>query len=402
MTIQIKNPEVSSNIKTFLSADYTSGTTLSVDGSTSFAINQYILIGEPGLEGTEMTNLTVAPPTSTSLTVSALSFSHPKGTPVYYISYDQFALEYRTSSVGGWVAYGGMPSNLNFDSQYTEYRDSAALSTYGWRYRYYSTEKAAYSDYSDTITASGWDRTAVGYMVREVRKIIGDVDAKTVTDTEIIRFFNKAQDKIYALYDRWWFLLKIGTVIETVASTKGYALPTDFGRMHTVLFNYVNGAADTTYNLKYLPLIEYDYASRDNTSADSDEIKYYTIYPGDSTSPAGYLYIWPTPETANLDITPRYYKKFTDLDSFGDETEVPIPSMLEDYALAEIFKIRKQESAADYYDKLFREQIDLLKLEQRKQVGQPRSLWNYRGRDAQNRLYGDGAFSTDDRKERFF
>ena len=86
------------------------------------------------------------------------------------------------------------------------------------------------------------------------------------------------------------------------------------------------------------------------------------MYPGDSDNSAGYIYIWPKPETAGLEITPKYYKTMTTLDTYGDETDVPIPSMLADYALSEIYKIRAQEDKATYYDKLFREQIDLLKL----------------------------------------
>ena len=402
-TISIKNPPASQNNKTFVSQEYTSGTTLYVDSSTGFSDGNYILAGEPGLESSEVANLTATPPTSTSLTITSLNFSHARGIQVYQISWDKYSLEYRATSSDSWSTYASMPANLRYDSISTEYRDASATSTYQWRYRYYSSENSAYSDYSDTISATGWPSNSVGYMVREVRKIIGDPESKTVTDTEIIRFFNKAQDKIYALYDRWWFLLKIGTAIDTEVSTKDYDLPSDFGRLHSVLFRYINGASDISYNLKHLPMVEFDYVSRDNTASDNDEVKYYTIYLGDSNNTTGYLYIWPTPETAGLDMTPRYYKTFTALDSFADTTEVPIPSMLEDYALAEIYKIRKEENIAEYYDKLFREQVDLLKLEQRKQVGSPRALWRYAGRDAERRLFGTRSIINNDAdKENFF
>jgi len=397
-TVKINLPEITGNIKTFLSADYTSGTSLTVESSASFANGQYIIIGEPGLEKTEATNLTAAPGVST-LTISALSYSHPKGTPVYYINWDQYALQYRTATTESWTNYASMPTNLRWDAPYTEYRDAAATSTYGWRYRYYSTEKTAYSDYSDTISATGWGDNTVGYMIRNVRKIAGDPDGKTVSDTELIRYFNAAQDKIYTRYDRWWFLFKVGTAINTVASTASYSLPSDFGRMHSVLFRYVFGDTDITYSLKYLSLVEYDYQARDNNAEDNDDIVYYTIMPGDSTNATGYLKIWPKPETAALDITPRYYKTITDLDSYGDATEVPLPSMLEDYALAQIFKIRKEEEKAKYYDTQFREQLDLLKLMQRKQAGPPRYLWRFEGRKAMSRLYGDRSIYSDATRE---
>lgn len=402
MNITIKNPDISGNIKTNLSADYSSGTTLTVDSSSSFVNGNYIVVGEPYLERTEVTNLSATPPSKTTMTIGALSFTHTRGTPVYYTRWDKYSLEYRTSSTGSWTAYGSMPASLAYDSTHTEYRDTAATTTYQWRYRYYSTESATYSDYSDTITASGWPKNSVGYMVRQVRKIINDPEGKTVNDAEIIRFLNAAQDKVYSLYDRWWFLFKVGTAIDTVASTKTYNLPSDFGRMHSVLFKYVNGNTDTTYNLKYLSMVEFDYESRDNNESDSDEIKYYTIYPGDSTNETGYLYIWPTPETAGLDITPRYYHTITDLDSYADETSIPIPEMLEDYAISQIYQIRKEDAKADRYDSQFREQIELLKMQQRKQVGSPRYLWKYKGQKAESRYFGSRVIDTDDIKEKFW
>jgi hypothetical protein len=400
-TVSIKNPEVSQNVVTTLSQDYSSGTTLTVDSSTAFADTQYVLVGELGGEKSEVTNLTATPPTDLTMTVTALNFAHPKGTPVYYIKWDKYALQYRTTDAGSWVTYASMPSALNYDALSTEYRDSAATTTYSWRYRYYSSEDGVYSGYSDTISAAGWGKDAVGFMVRQIRKIVNDPESKTVSDTEIIRFLNSAQDTIYTLYDRWWFLYKEGTVIDTVASTKSYDIPSDFGRMDTVLFRYVSGSTDQTYNLKYLTRVEWDYKNQDNNFSDSDAISHYAIFPGDSSNTTGYLKVCSeggeAPETAGLDITPRYYKIMTDLDSFGDTTEVPLPTILENYALAQIFKIRKEEEKASYYDKLFREQIELLKLMQRKQVTQNRVLLKYKGRNS-SRLFGTRNVSSDDKE----
>ena len=400
-TVQIKLPNISENVKTFLSQNYTSGTTLNVDSGASFANGNYIVTGEPNLEKTEMTDLTAAPGTST-LTITAVNLTHSKSTPVYFTRWDKYSLEYRTSSAGDWTAYDGMPTAIKWDAPYIEYRDEAATSAYQWRYRYYSTEKTAYSGYSDTIDATGWVDSSVGYMVRNIRKVINDPDGKTVSDEEVIRFLNAAQDKIYALYDRWWFLFKVGTVIDTEASIAQYSLPSDFGRMHSVLFRYASGSTDITYQLKYISLAEYDYTARDNNSADDDEVKYWALLPGDSSNATGYLKIWPKPETADLDITPRYYKPPTDLDSYGDTTEIPIPAILEDYVLAQIHKVRADEDKALYYDKLFREQIDLLKLMQRKTTGPPRYLWQYKGRKAMDRWYGERQIYSDTTRELYW
>ncbi len=398
-SVKIKTPVPSINIQTTLVSDYTSGTNLNVVSSVSFVNGVYIIVGEIGLDNTEITHLTSPPPDNTDLTVSQLKFSHPAGTPVSYVDWDKFELSYRTSDSGAFVVYPSMPSLLTFDAFYKEYRDSLATDTYSWKYRYYSSEKNAFSDYSDVISAFGWQRNSVGYMIREIRQLANDEAEKTVKDVEIIRFLNAAQDKIFSLYDRWWFLLKFGTPILSVTGKKTYPLPSDFGRMKNVQFEYVFGSNDVTYNLEYKAMDEFDYDTRDNNSANDDNLKIYSIYPGDSISPTGYLRVYPKPLTAGLNITPVYYQTLADLSSYGDQTQVPIPDILENYAVARILGYRKEDDKKDEYDAMFKEQIQLLKLLQRKSARGMRSLWEYRGVNAQKRMYGTRDVYSDLTKE---
>lgn len=408
-SIKIKTPAPSENIQTFLLSDYVSGTTLNVVSSTDFVNGQYIVVGDPFVNNTEITHLTSAPPDNNNMLVASLKFSHPAGTPVAYIDWDKYELSYQINNTAPWIVYDAtngmkvaMPDNLFFDDQYKEYRDSAATATYQWRYRYYSSEKQAYSDYSDIIGTTGWPRKAVGYMIKEIREIVNDPEEKTVKDIEILRFLNAAQDKVFSLYDRWWFLLKFGTPILTVTGQKTYPLPSDFGRMKNVEFEYVFGATDVTYNLRYLSMDEFDYETRDNTAANDDSVKYYSIYPADANSTTGYLRIWPKPLTAGLNITPLYYQIMPDLSSYASTTLIPIPDILENYALSQILKIRKEDDKAAAYDAIFKEQIQLLKLMQRKSARGGRSLWVYKGVNAQKRMYGTRDVYSDLTKEQYF
>lgn len=397
--VQISTPSLDNSIVTYLTEDYSSGSTLKVASAVAFQGGQYIVVGAVNLENTESTNITTSPSDNISIPVTPLKFSHPKGTPVYYTLWNGFSLEYRIGNDGSWTIYGGMPFALNFDSLFTEFLDVAATSDYQWRYRYYSTENNAYSDYSSTIGAFGWGRSAVGYMVREIRKLVNDPESKTVTDTEIIRFLNAAQDKVYSLYDRWWFLLKKGDAIATISGYKEYPLPDDFGRMHSVSFNYVNGSTDLTYQLENVSITEYDFYAKDNNANNNDSLKYYSIFPGDDTNTLGYVNIWPKPDTAGLSIIPLYFRIMPDLTNFSDLTLVPIPDVIENYAISQILKIRKEDDKAKIYSDMFKEQVELLKLMQRKNAKPMRSLWEFQGRDAERRLRGSkGRHGTTDRE----
>jgi hypothetical protein len=76
--------------------------------------------------------------------------------------------------------------------------------------------------------------------------------------------------------------------------------------------------------------------------------------------------------------------------------------MLEDYALAQIYEIRKEEEKAQRYDRMFREQLELLKLEQRKNAKPLRHMWRYAGRHNERRLFGTRTIYSDEQKEKYW
>ena len=140
MILRSKNPDLSKNPKAWLSTSYSSGTDLTVFSSTGFADNDIIIIGEPGEEKTETATIN-GTPTSTVVTIdTALAFSHPKDTPVYISRVDQVSWEYKTTSTGDANVLSGMPINVQWDKKFTEYNYSIGLSTYYYRFRFYSSQ----------------------------------------------------------------------------------------------------------------------------------------------------------------------------------------------------------------------------------------------------------------------
>src|SRR5437016_6088783 len=90
---------ISSPIKTLLTSDTASGLgTITVKDVRGIAINQILIIGEIGNEGTEIikTSTSVAPTGTTITLASNTVFSHSSGTNIYVIDYDQ--VEYSTAA----------------------------------------------------------------------------------------------------------------------------------------------------------------------------------------------------------------------------------------------------------------------------------------------------------------
>ena len=420
-TINIPNPDLQDTEKTFLDADYTTGTTLTVVNNYGFADNDIAIIGEPGEEKTEDMDITGYTGDTTVNISSAFDFPHNKGCVLYRFEYDQVQI-YRDAGAG-WVLLS--LSYIQWDKRTTIYTDHDTNAAYSYRYRYInSVDNTRVSDYSPTLTGAGFNRKQVGYMIEQIRKIAGDQDRRIVTDDEIIRQFNRAQDIIKAKRDNWWFLLvdtyQGANGIATVAGQDVYSLATytDFNYISTLRYNFNDGTDDITYHLTKEPKAVMEYRKRDEDATDDDNVAKYTLLPADSSSDQGYIRVWPTPETDDYGtFYPDYYKEMADLDDVADETDIPIPSILEDYGLAYIFRVKGDEIKAKIYEERFfgptpreekfegREPTGLRLLEQmqsskNKAVDQPRSLKTFRGRKAIKRLYQDHVVGDD--TERYF
>ena len=157
------------------------------------------------------------------------------------------------------------------------------------------------------------------------------------------------------------------------------------------------------YPLKYEQEIIFDQYVTDQDEDSNDEVRRYTILPGDSSSTAGYINVDPAPEnTGNGSFYIRYYEPDSQFDDVGDTTSIPIPGILVDYAVYKCEQIKGQDARADKYLKKFlgpsadgrnREQLTGIALLEQMQIGklkatgQPKQFKYFRGRKAMSRLY---------------
>jgi len=274
-------PDFSNVEKTYLSTDYVAatGTTLTVVNNYGFANDNIAIIGEPGVDTTESKDVTSQTGNNTINISAVLKFSHNASSVVYKYEYDQYLIDrYRS---GAWTNIS--TSNIQWDKLNTVYVDEDGLSTDSYRFRLTNSVSAATSDYSPTVAGTGYTRSSVGYMVREVRRILGDTERKIIkTDDEIIRQFNRAQDIISAVRNDWWFLRKQSSSITTVAGTRKYGLNTylsDYDYIHSIRMNYNDGTSNTIYNLEQDTLIEWDSMVTDNNITGDNYPSSFTILP---------------------------------------------------------------------------------------------------------------------------
>ena len=418
--VYIPNPNLQGAHRTYLATQYSSGqTSLDVLSNTSFVANDFVVVGEVAEELTELEQI-ASLSTKNTIGITSLDFEHPKDTPVTKSNWDQVAIEYRFDPTSVWSIL--TTSSIQWDKSNTIYYHDAGTNTTEYRFRFYNSATLEYSEYSPTVTGAGFSRQQVGYMLRQVRLITNDLTGRVAGDRAIIRFFNMAQDIIKGAKPDWEFLKITDTSITTVASTKRYALPdtvANTGNVMDIRYGYVNGADDIIYALKFLSEKEFDMLDRDQNRTEDDYVVNYTLEPPDSSSDNGYIRVDPIPKTtARGTFYIRINRDMTDLDSIEDETLVPIPALLENFAIAQIEKIKGNEDKSKLYEDLFygRQQIGrrmatvdtgialLIKLDNARKnpTGQPQSLVRYRGRRGLNNFYGSRYASDDHIRETYW
>ena len=425
--LRFPNLNLHNEEKTYLDADYSSGTALTVINATGFTggeVTFFSVVGEVGEDKTEAQQVSSLTGNTIINIASALKFSHNKALPVYRSPWNQVEIS-KMPLLGSWSVISN--SNIQWDKNETIYIDDDGISTDSYRYRLYNNVSGVYSEYSPTVTGAGFSRNQVGFMVTRVRKGINDLERKIVTDEEIIQQLDTAQDLVKGVRQDWWFLLvdtfKAGTGISVIADTGTYSLATytDFNFIESLRYNFNDGTENILRHLTFQDKLVFDDRVRDQNRDHDDQVEVYTLIPPDSSSDNGYFQVDPIPDTAGSHkFYPNYYKVMTTLDDVADETPIPIPSILETYSISQCERIKGNETKAELYENNFfgnpdKKQgnsrrntgIQLLERIQNAQThpqGQPKSIKMWRGRKAVRELMQDSSFglSNDSLREKYF
>ncbi len=397
---------------------------MTVRNNASFATNDLLLIGNPREERTEIEQCVSLTGVTVINSNAALDFTHSKGTPIYRILWNFVSLERRTSSAGSFTEI--TQSGLQYDNPrgLTIYFDSAATDAYEYRFRYYNSVTGTYSEYSPTISGAAPDRKTVRYMMQQVRKLINDQERKLITDEEMIRGFNHAQDIIYTHNPKYWFLyvdtfeLGSGSIAATAGNDK-YTLNnlTNFGHLSSIKYRYNSGSDDVIYHLRKKSEAEFDYLDRDQNTTDDNWPEVFKLIPADASSDNGYFKVTPDIKDSGIGtFYPTYYEKMADLDTVDDKTQVPLPDLLIDYCTGYCYRlIGNEKKVGQYLSRIENPtsnpdlvppgigMLDKMNENQKAVVGQPMYLKKFLGHRATRRLFGNKFPQSDDYiKENYF
>ena len=198
---------------TFLVTDAVTGdTTLAVRNTSSFAVNQIILIGAPGQEGSEIIKISSSiQPTSDTITLAGpLVYPHGANTTIYIINYDRIEYSVSQTLTGPKVVLGSLP--IKADGEETKWNDNYTPQGYYFA-RWYNTTTTLFSPYSDGVPMISYTK----YMARSIiQGALAEINKETsdvLTDEYGFQMLNLCQEEVLSEQKRWSFMMKFGTSI---------------------------------------------------------------------------------------------------------------------------------------------------------------------------------------------
>lgn len=220
-------PEIHDNEKTYLDADSSAGAVTLTANGVNFEADQYVVIGQPGNEKTEIL-LINGSTSATSIPITAAVFPHNRGDIIQFIPYNKISAEYSTNN--GLTYSVITPVVIRADASETYMQRASDLSTYSYHFRFYNATTGLYSAYSSRVTAGGYG-SDTRYSVKECAlQELGEVRGEIITD----KFLDDALDEGRRLADqnpstfRWSFRTKFGVNAGyLLAGQWQIAVPTD-------------------------------------------------------------------------------------------------------------------------------------------------------------------------------
>ena len=243
LQLKVNNQDLTANSdKTYLATDSAiSDSTISVQSIKLFGINQILVIGQIGQEGTEIvkTHASTTPSGTTVTLASALTETHSRGTPVYVILFDQYELSNAGSLTGTknllTTALGSGLLAIDPEQYDTLYNETEYTSG-GYFIRRKNSISGNFSSYSDYIPYTGLGDNTIGAVKNRALRAMGETLSDLISDQDMNDWLYEARrtiDQDPRVF-RWTFRQKFDTVIgQCISGAWTVSAPTDLRDRNT-------------------------------------------------------------------------------------------------------------------------------------------------------------------------
>ncbi len=229
-------PNLQGNNQSFLEADVAVGVSSFSANGTFFSAGQYIILGQPSQEKSEI--IKILSVNSTTITTSTSTvFSHNRGDVITLIEYNQIVPERSTDGGTNFSVLSTIDINPQVAETYLQRTSDATTDVY--RFRFVNTAfplTPLYSGYSDSVVATGYADNTVYALKKRALDQMGEEVSDLITND----FLNASLDEARRIVDqdprvfRWSYRTKFNTDIgDMVPGAWSVSAPTDLRDRNT-------------------------------------------------------------------------------------------------------------------------------------------------------------------------
>lgn len=192
--------ELQGNEKSFLNLDTAVSTTSLGANGVNFKNADYIVIGKLGVEKSELVKISGTPSASTINLATATIFPHNRGDLISFIPFNQIVVERSTDGGANWTALTAV--NIQPDNTDTIIQRPTDAATDLYRVRFFNSTTSLYSEYSDSVLATGYEDNSVFSIKKRALDDMGEKVGDEITNDwlnavlwEGRRYLDKKQNK---------------------------------------------------------------------------------------------------------------------------------------------------------------------------------------------------------------
>jgi hypothetical protein len=257
--VPIENMLVDPPAQTYLSGDLASGvSSLTMANITNFAVNQILLIGDPGNQNSEIIKSNAStPPSAGAIPLAANTvYAHTADTPVTVMRYDQVEISTATTITGTKTVLGSILT-IPANQITTDYNDTAGSSGYYFA-RWKNSITSTFSSYSEPSPVTAYTMFSARAIIDAALAMINKETSKVFSDEYAFQQIDACQMEVLREFKRWSFMQSFNTIIgQTEEGTWKIAVPVDLDEQMTYksIWNFRVGKE---YDMCWVDKAEFD------------------------------------------------------------------------------------------------------------------------------------------------
>lgn len=201
--VAVLEPDVAITERSELRSELASGeTVIPVENASKFSSNNYLCIGQPGEETSELCKIVSVDESNRTVTVNtATIYTHYEDDPVYQLLYNQrkFYRLNTTTSTYEHLSSEGSPKDIEVDNQQgTYFEDTSGTEDDTYKATYVNSAKATETSLDDAEAIAGGGKSTDLISLYRIRYSAGFKDNYAIEDSYIDQYRQDAQGEVWA------------------------------------------------------------------------------------------------------------------------------------------------------------------------------------------------------------